>query len=232
MSYRDKEAPAAAVVAAMARSSVLASLSAAGRERLAASGAWLNLAPGDMLFRAGDPGDAVFIVVEGEIEVRNTTPGGRDIRLVAFGPGALVGEIAALDGGSRSADVAAIRRSRLWRIPRKPLLAALEAEPKAAVALVIELSARLRVADGAISDRTVLDLAGRLARLLLTEAGASGLLPLTQTEISRRLGHSREKVNRKLHEWVREGWVDLPPAGVRVLTAGRLQALIGHRLGT
>ncbi|WP_374452645.1 Crp/Fnr family transcriptional regulator [Phenylobacterium sp.] len=221
-----------AVLTSLARSPVLAHFSQGGLERLAASGAWLALQPGEVLFQAGDPGDAVYVVVDGEVEVRNSTPDGRDVRLVALGPGALVGEMAALDGGPRSADVAATRRARLWRIARSAMLAALEAEPKAAVALVIELSARLRVADGAISDKTVLDLAGRLARLLLTEAGASGLVALTQTEIGRRLGFSREKVNRKIHEWVREGWVEVSPAGIRMLAPTRLEALIEHQLGT
>lgn len=221
-----------AVLTSLARSPVLAHFSQGGLERLAASGAWLALQPGEVLFQAGDPGDAVYVVVDGEVEVRNSTPDGRDVRLVALGPGALVGEMAALDGGPRSADVAATRRARLWRIARSAMLAALEAEPKAAVALVIELSARLRVADGAISDKTVLDLAGRLARLLLTEAGASGLVALTQTEIGRRLGFSREKVNRKIHEWVREGWVEISPAGIRMLDPTRLEALIEHQLGT
>ena len=221
-----------AVLTSLARSPVLAHFSQGGLEHLAASGAWLALEPGEILFQAGDPGDAVYVVVDGEVEVRNSTPDGREVRLVALGPGALVGEMAALDGGPRSADVAATRRARLWRIARSAMLAALEAEPKAAVALVIELSARLRVADGAISDRTVLNLAGRLARLLLTEAGASRLVPLTQTEMGRRIGFSREKVNRKLHEWVREGWVEVAPAGIRMLAPERLEALIEHQLGT
>ena len=221
-----------AVLTSLARSPVLAHFSQGGLERLAASGGWLALEPGELLFQAGDPGDAVYVIVDGEVEVRNSTLDGREVRLVALGPGALVGEMAALDGGPRSADVAATRRARLWRVARSAMLAALEAEPKAAVALVIELSARLRVADGAISDKTVLDLAGRLARLLLTEAGASGLVALTQTEISRRLGFSREKVNRKLHEWVREGWVEVAPAGIRMLAPERLEALIEHQLGT
>ena len=221
-----------AVLASLGRSPVLARFSLQGRERLARSGGWRSLAAGEVLFQAGDPGDAVYVVVEGEVEVRASTQGGRDVRLISLGPGDLVGEMAALDGGPRSADVAALRRSRLWRISRAAMLAALEAEPKAAVALVVELSARLRVADAAISDQAVLDLGGRLARLLLAEQGAGGLVALTQTEIGRRLGHSREKVNRKLHEWVREGWIDLAPAGVRVLIAQRLEALIGHRLRT
>lgn len=228
----DLAAGSHSILTSLARSPVLAHFSQGGLERLAASGGWLALQPGEVLFQAGDPGDAVYVVVDGEVEVRNSTPDGRDVRLVALGPGALVGEMAALDGGPRSADVAATRRARLWRIARGAMLAALEAEPKAAVALVIELSARLRVADGAISDKTVLDLAGRLARLLLTEAGASGLVALTQTEIGRRLGFSREKVNRKIHEWVREGWVEVAPAGIRMLAPDRLEALIEHQLGT
>lgn len=224
------EPAAETVLAALARSSVLSRLSPDGRERLAASGAWQDLGPGQMLFRSGDPGDAVFVIVEGEVEVRNSTPGGRDIRLVALGPGALVGEMAVLDGGLRSADVAATRRSRLWRIARSALLEALQTEPKAAVALILELSARLRAADADIGDKVVLDLAGHLARLLLGEANASGLVSLTQTEIGRRLGFSREKVNRRLNAWAREGFVELTPAGVRILSESRLHGVIARRL--
>lgn len=228
----DRSDSAGSVLASLARSPVLACLSQAGVKRLASSGGWIALAPGEVLFQAGDPGDAVYVVVDGEVEVRTSTRDGRDIRLIALGPGALVGEMAALDGGARSADVAALRRSRLWRISRSAMLGALEAEPQAAVALVVELVARLRAADIAISDRSTLDLGGRLARLLLAEQGAAGLVPLTQTEIGRRLGFSREKVNRKLHEWVHEGWIELAPAGVRLIVPDRLEALIGHQLGT
>ena len=210
---------------------MLTCLSPDGRERLAASGAWHELAPGQMLFRSGDPGDAVFVIVEGEVEVRNSTPGGRDIRLVALGPGALVGEMAALDGGLRSADVAATRRSRLWRIARGALLDALETDPKAAVALVVELSARLRAADADIGDKAVLDLAGHLARLLLSQASPAGLVALTQTEIGRRMGFSREKVNRRLNAWAQDGFVELTAAGVRIQAPEALQAIIARRLG-
>ncbi len=226
----DRAAGSSPVLASLARSPVLAHFSPIGLERLAASGAWLGLEPGEVLFQAGDPGDAVYVVVDGEVEVRNSTPGGRDIVLVALGPGALVGEMAALDGGPRSADIAATRRSRLWRISRQALLEALESEPKAAVALVVELSGRLRAADADIGDKTVLGLAGRLARLLLAEAPPQGLVAMTQTDIGRRLGYSREKVNRRLNAWAREDLVALTPAGVRVLDGEGLQALIARRL--
>jgi CRP-like cAMP-binding protein len=194
---------------------------------LAAAGAPVALEVGGLLCQQGDPGDAVFVVLEGEIEIRTSSPGGRQVRFAGFGPGAVVGDMAALDGGARSTDMVAARRARLWRIPRGPLVQALEAEPKAAVALVAELARRLRAANGALEASRVLDLGGRLARFLLDEAGARTLVPLTQTEIARRLGSSREKVNRKLNTWARSGWVGLGPAGVRILARTALAGAAG-----
>ena len=215
-----------AVAIALDTSRVLHLLSAPARARLSESGSPLALEPGQFLCQAGDPGDAVYVVLEGEIEVLTRSEGGKPVRLSALGAGALVGEMAALDGGARSADMVAARRCRLWRLPRQALLDAFGAEPKAALALVAELSVRLRAANAALEASSVLDLGGRLARLLIQETRARGLIPLTQTEMARRLGASREKVNRKLHAWAAEGWVDVTAAGVRLLEADALRALI------
>jgi len=215
------------VVAALAASEVLHHLSAAAAERLAAAGSPVSLAAGALLCRAGDPGDAVFVVLEGQVEARMDSATGREMRLVGLGAGQIVGEMAALDGGRRSADIVAATRARLWRIPRAALVAALEAEPKVAVALIVELSHRLRAANAALEAETLLDLGGRLARLLLAEQRGRGLVALTQTEMARRLVVSREKVNRKLHEWVRHGWVEIASVGVRLTDVERLRALTG-----
>jgi CRP-like cAMP-binding protein len=203
-------------------------LSRGARERLANAGAPVSLEAGAMLCQRGDPGDAIFVVLDGEIEIRTSSPGGREVRFASFGPGAVVGEMAALDGGSRSTDMAAARRSRLWRIPRGPLIEALQAEPGAAVALVAELARRLRAANSVLEAARVLDLGGRLAQFLLEVAGARSLVALTQTEIARRLGVSREKVNRKLNAWARSGWVSLGAAGVRVANRAALGDLVAR----
>jgi CRP/FNR family transcriptional regulator, cyclic AMP receptor protein len=215
-----------AVATALGEGAVFRVLSDAVRSRMAAAGSPLELAPGAFLCQAGDAGDALYVVLEGEIEVLNRSEGGRQVRLASLGRGALAGEMAALDGGARSADMVASRRSRLWRIPRSAVLAALQAEPAAAVALIAELSRRLREANAALEASTLLDLCARVARLALQEANARGVVALTQTEIARRLGASREKVNRKLHEWVASGWVEITPSGVRLLEADSLAALI------
>jgi len=141
-------------------------------------------------------------------------------------PPAVIGEMAVLDGGVRSADICAIRRSRFLRIHRDHALAALESEPKALLKLLAEMSRRLRHADSAIEDAHTLDLGGRLAQRLLEEAGDGAAVTLTQTELARRIGASREKVNRKLHEWADDGWISMGRAGIKLLARDKLKDVI------
>jgi CRP/FNR family cyclic AMP-dependent transcriptional regulator len=217
---------AAAIAVALGRATALGALLETTRQRIALAGSPVTLEAGEFLVQAGDIGDAVYVVVEGEIEVSGRSEGGRQVRLASMTRGAVVGEMAALDGGVRSADMVAVRRCQLWRIPRTAILDALRAEPDAALALIAELSRRLRATNDLIESSAFLDLGGRVAKLLLGAAGPSGVVALTQTEIARRIGASREKVNRKLHAWSRDGWVALTPQGVRLLQTDSLHALI------
>ena len=217
------------VESALRASEVLRAFSDSACRALARAGSPVNLSTGGVLCRVGDPGDSVFVILDGEIEVRASSPGGRDVRLVALGRGAVVGEMAALDGGPRSADMIATRRCRLWRIPRGALIERLEAEPKAAVALLVELSGRLRKTNAALESRSTLGLGGRLAQLILAEQNAAGVIALTQSELARRLGASREKVNRKLRQWAVEGLVVITPAGVRLQAPDRLLGVVDEQ---
>jgi CRP/FNR family transcriptional regulator, cyclic AMP receptor protein len=214
------------VEAALAKAELMAALSEQTRSRLAMQGAPCTVEPGKLLFAKGDKGDALYVLLEGEVEVRSSTEGGKDIRIASLKPPAVIGEMAVLDGGARSADICAIRRSRFLRIHRDQALAALESEPKALLKLLAELSRRLRHADTAIEDAHTLDLGGRLALRLLEEAGDGAAVTLTQTELARRIGASREKVNRKLHEWVDEGWISMGRAGIKIAARDKLTALI------
>lgn len=214
------------VETALARADLFAAISERGRAKLASAGTIITLEPNALLFGKGDPGDALFVLLEGEVEVRTSSEGGRDVRLAALKPHALIGEMAVLDGGVRSADIAAIRRSRLLRIARETAISILESEPAALLKLISDLVKRLRHADSALEDAALLDLGGRLAQRLLEEAGDGAVVTLTQTELARRIGASREKVNRKLHEWNDEGWVQLGRSGVRLKSRDKLVALI------
>ena len=221
-----KTADLQSVEAALARADLFAALSESARARLAGAGVVVTLEPTALLFAKGDAGDALFVLLEGEVEVRTSSEGGRDVRIAALKPHALIGEMAVLDGGARSADIAAIRRSRLLRIARETAIATLESEPKALLNLIAELVRRLRHADSQLEDAALLDLGGRLAQRLIEEAGDGAVVTLTQTELARRIGASREKVNRKLHEWNDEGWVQLGRSGVRLKSREKLLALI------
>jgi len=211
------------VAAALRAGGILRALSADACLRLARSGRPVDLARGAVLAQVGDPGDAMFVILDGEIEVRTVSPEGREVRLVALGPGAVAGEMAVLDGAGRSADMIASRKSRLWRITRQALLDLLREEPDLALALMRELSARLRRTNADLENRATQDLGGRLARLLAAEQGGRGLIALNQGELARRIGASREKVNRKLRQWAAAGWVEVTPAGVRILSAEALK---------
>jgi CRP-like cAMP-binding protein len=212
---------------ALAASSILGLLSAPARARLAAAGSSLSLERGSFLCRRGDPGEALFVVLEGEIEISTSSLEGRQVRYASFGPRSVIGDMDALDGGRRSTDMVAATRSQLWRIPRAQLIDAIKTEPAAAVALIAELAARLRRANANLEASRTLDLGGRLAQLLLEVTEDRPVAALTQTEIARQLTASREKINRKLHGWASEGWIALARSGVRVLDRPALSKLIG-----
>lgn len=212
-------------LAALAASRTFGGLDQPVLNHLTAAGHQVGLERGVALFLAGDDGDAAFVLLEGELEVRTVGKDGRELRIAAHAAGGLIGEMAALDGGPRSADVVAARPCLLWRIPRAALLDALAAHPAAALALLAELSARLRAANAALELASRRSLDAQLAFLLLSECNRAGVVPLTQGEIARRIGFSREKVNRRLHAWAAAGWVALERRGVEVRAVGRLAAL-------
>src|SRR5438132_12815589 len=93
------------------KSVVFAGFSSGALARIAASGSVMAVNAGDALCQRGDPGDAAWVVLEGELEVRATSAGGRHVRLAVLGAGEVAGEMAVLDGGPRSADMIAARRT-------------------------------------------------------------------------------------------------------------------------
>ena len=93
---------------------------------------------GEAIMRVGEPGEAMALVVEGSAMIE------RDGRKIPVAPGELVGEIAVLDGGPRTATVVAEGRARILEIERDELMRVLEADPKAATALIAVLASRFR----------------------------------------------------------------------------------------
>lgn len=116
----------------------------------------LNPPPGETLFREGDQGRDMFVVLEGEVEILKRTRAGTDARVALLGPGDWFGEMSILDIQPRSATVRGLAPSRLLRIRTVDLEALYRQDVKAYSLVVLnlarELSRRLRVADGMIAD--------------------------------------------------------------------------------
>ena len=99
----------------------------------------VDLAAGETLFSEGDPGDCLYIVVEGELRVSS-----RDQTLVLLGPGKIVGELALLDPEPRSASVTASRDALLFRIDKEPFDEVMADRPEIALGIIRSLARRIR----------------------------------------------------------------------------------------
>ena len=76
----------------------------------------VRLAPGDVLFRQGDPGDSIYLLLSGQILINLGAPAQDDRKLATLGPGAILGEMGPLVNTPRSATAITSAESRLWRI--------------------------------------------------------------------------------------------------------------------
>jgi flavin reductase (DIM6/NTAB) family NADH-FMN oxidoreductase RutF len=123
----------------LARAPMLSTLPPEILDAIMAAGEERSYEPEETVVREGEPGDELFVILEGEARIeRSGNP------LATFGPGELFGEIAVLDGRPRSADVVAVTSLRCLTVPRDVLQEALAGEPKAAWAMLQILAGRLR----------------------------------------------------------------------------------------
>jgi len=101
-----------------------------------------ELAPGEVVFEEGEPGDELFVVHSGEIELTRRTPGGLR-RVATYGPGEFFGELSALEGSRRSARAAAVGAASVLRLDRETLEAMCVGEPEIALRLIRGMAGRL-----------------------------------------------------------------------------------------
>jgi signal transduction histidine kinase len=147
---------------------LFAGLDEANLHRLAATTEQVRIPAGEFLIREGEPGDSMFIVTSGELEVSKRA-GTSELPLARVGPGAIQGEMAALEGRPRSASVRAVTDAEVVRIPREGLVALLASGPDAAIALLRTVLERLRSTESMLREREKLAGLGRLAAGLAHE---------------------------------------------------------------
>lgn len=166
---------------------------------------------GSVILFQDDPGDSLFVLRSGRVKVVLIGEDGREVILGVLEPGAHFGELALIDDQPRSAHVIAMEDANLLILRREDFRRRVEANPSVAWALLTELSRRLRRADVKIGGLVLLDVPGRIARLLLDladEAGSSTIeKPLTHQTIAQMIGASRETVSRAMKEFQDAGLI-------------------------
>jgi CRP/FNR family cyclic AMP-dependent transcriptional regulator len=168
---------------------------------------------GSVILFENDPGDSLFVVRSGRVKVVLIGEDGREVILGVLGIGQHFGELSLIDDHPRSAHVIAMEDATLIVLRRDDFRRRVEQSPSVAWSLLAELSHRLRRADDKIGGLVLLDVPGRIARLLLDLSEESGTnqieKSLTHQTIAQMIGASRETVSRAMKDFQDSGWISV-----------------------
>lgn len=182
----------------------LEALSADEAQALEAVGIRRLYGPSVTLVHEGDEAGPVVVLLSGLVKIA-TIAGGREAIVAVRGPGDLIGELAAIDGGPRSTSVTTLEPVDVLVVPRSHFTALLEQRPRIALVILRMVAARLRYAGAQQALFATHDVVGRLAQRLLELSERFGVqangrieiaLPLSQEELASWIGASREAVSK------------------------------------
>lgn len=220
-----------AVHEALARVPYFQSLFPSEVRALVRQGATRTVAQGARVFTEGEPCHGLFVIIEGAVDVRQTSEAGREQSLHTEGAGATLGEVPLFDGGGYLASAVAAVPTRLLVLPRAALLKLCRQQPAVALALLETLARRVRRFAALAADLAFREVTERVARHLEATARAEGRplmagttleLTLTQEQLATRLGTVRELVARALAQLRRSGVIAQRGRRVTILDPARL----------
>jgi len=190
--------------------------------------------PHQDILRKGEPGDCLYGILSGRVRIYSTSPEGDEIVLSIMEPGELFGEIALLDGSTRTASAAAMEHTDLLRIHRDHFLPYIKANPDLLLRMLSLVCQRLRWTNAIIEDAAFLTFPARLAKRLLFLAehyprpeGADLTVPLSQQDLGRMVGAGREAINKQLSMWRSAGIVETARGAIVIRNCEALRELIG-----
>jgi CRP/FNR family cyclic AMP-dependent transcriptional regulator len=189
---------------------------------------------GSVILFEDDPGDSLFLVKNGRVKVVLIGEDGREVILGILTVGDHFGELSLIDGHPRSAHVIAMDDAQLIVLRREDFRRRVEESPRVAWALLVEISRRLRRADEQIGSLVLLDVDGRIARLLLDAAAESGSATiekrLTHQTIAQMIGASRETVSRAMREFQDNGLISVQRRQISIANRAGLERLAQLRV--
>jgi CRP/FNR family transcriptional regulator, cyclic AMP receptor protein len=215
----------------LARVPLFAALDAESAATLEATMTRRTLARGHVVFREGDAGDRLFVILDGKVKISRAAPDGRENLLAVLGAAEMFGELSLFDPGPRTASVTTLTTSTLASLDHDDLRPLLIERPGVAVQLLKALAQRLRRTNVAMADLVFTDVPGRVAKALLDLAAKFGVPEgentrvrhdLTQEERAQLVGASRETVNKALSEFAHRGWLQIDGRSVLIIDPDRL----------
>jgi CRP/FNR family cyclic AMP-dependent transcriptional regulator len=219
------------VESVLARAPLFAALDAESSAALEAMLTSRTLERGHVVFREGDTGDRLFLVLEGKVKISRAAADGRENLLAVLGSSEMFGELSLFDPGPRTATVTTVTEATLASLDHDDLRPLLTERPGVAVQLLQALAQRLRRTNEAMADLVFTDVPGRVAKALLDLADKFGVAEadgtrvrhdLTQEELAQLVGASRETVNKALSEFAHRGWLRIEGRSVLLLDPERL----------
>jgi len=189
----------------------------------------------DQLFRQGEEGRSVLMMVHGYVKLAAVTRGGREVVVDVIGPGEVFGELGVLTQQPRAATATAMTPCSVLSIDGRGFLAALERSPDAMFWVIRLLARRLHKATEQMTDGLELPAPARLAKALLqlaalhskpAQKGLQISLPLSQRELGSMTGLIRESINKHLGLWRDAGWLSQTGRTITLHDLAPLHALI------
>lgn len=188
---------------------------------------------GTHIFREGDPGLHLHLILSGEVKIARAGPGGAEVVFAVLLPGDTFGELALLEEDAlRTADAVAVEPTECLTLERRALITFLEAHPERMWHLIRFLSAYIRRKDESFAEVAFLDIQGRVARKLLELAQKQGepvqggtriRVRISQRTLAGMVAARRENVNRALSRFASLGDISIAGGYITILDANALR---------
>ena len=188
----------------------------------------------ETIFLKGDPGNQLYLIVDGVLKAQTTSASGDDIVFSIMGPGEMFGELALLRGGKRTASVLAIRDSALIMIDRRELFPFLRRNPDAALKVLEVLAARVERLTAKVEDKSFLNLPQRLGKCLFelaerwgrkTPEGLAIEQHFSQAELGDLVATTRESINKQMKSWEKESVARMSGGFITILDENALRRI-------
>ncbi|UCE31811.1 MAG: cyclic nucleotide-binding domain-containing protein [Burkholderiales bacterium] len=201
---------------------LFSSLSDPQLDALAAASVRRSFPKGRIICNEGEPSQSLYILLAGRAKIQRSDAEGKEVILAVIGSGEFFGEMSLIDDEPRSASVITIEPCEFMAIQKETFKSMLVQNNELAMAIMRGLVRRLRIADKKIETLALLDVYGRVARVLLDfseiidgQRVVKGKLP--RQEIAKMIGASREMVSRVMKGLEVDGYIVPQPEGRLVL---------------